>query len=253
MNRRDFFKIVATGGAAAAAAGCQQATETILPLVVPNEQLVPGVAAYFATVCRECPAGCGMSIRTREGRAVKAEGNPLSPISHGALCARGQASLHGLYNPDRIPGPLAREGDALQALTWDDAEQRLAQALAQNRGRTVLLTHNLTGTLDRLFDEFAAALGIERVRYEPFAWEPIRAANRLLFGQDAVPVHDFSNADLVLTFGAGSVACRIATAWGVGPENGGTPLSISYSTQPSAYTSVRASTGWVPVTCSGLM
>jgi hypothetical protein len=53
MNRRDFFKIVATTGAAAAAGGCQQATETILPLVVPNEQLVPGVASYFATVCRD--------------------------------------------------------------------------------------------------------------------------------------------------------------------------------------------------------
>jgi anaerobic selenocysteine-containing dehydrogenase len=70
MNRRDFFKIVATGGAAAAAGGCQQATETILPLVVPNEQLVPGVAAYFATVCRECPAGCGVLARNREGRVV---------------------------------------------------------------------------------------------------------------------------------------------------------------------------------------
>ena len=53
MNRRDFFKIVATTGATAAAAGCQQATESILPLVVPNENLIPGVAAWFATVCRE--------------------------------------------------------------------------------------------------------------------------------------------------------------------------------------------------------
>ena len=60
MNRRDFFKIVATTGAAAATAGCQQAGQTILPLVVPNAQLVPGVASWFATVCRECPAGCGV-------------------------------------------------------------------------------------------------------------------------------------------------------------------------------------------------
>jgi molybdopterin-containing oxidoreductase family iron-sulfur binding subunit len=143
-----------------------------------------------------------MSIRTREGRAVKAEGNPLSPISHGALCARGQASLHGLYNPDRIPQPLAREGDALRSISWDDAEQRLAQALAQSRGRGVLLTNDVSGSLDRLFNEFTAAFGMQRVRYEPFALEPLRAANRLLFGVDALPVHDFSNADVVLTFGA---------------------------------------------------
>ena len=59
MNRRDFFKIVTTT-AAAATAGCRPAAESILPLVVPNEQMVPGVASWFATVCRECPGGCGV-------------------------------------------------------------------------------------------------------------------------------------------------------------------------------------------------
>ena len=89
MNRRDFFKIVTASGAAAASGGCQQATETILPLVVPNEQLVPGVASWFATVCRECPAGCGVVARNREGRVVKLEGNPDHPVNEGALCLRG--------------------------------------------------------------------------------------------------------------------------------------------------------------------
>ena len=77
MNRRDFFKIVATTGATAATAGCQEAGEKILPLVVPNEHLVPGVASWFATVCRECPAGCGVLARNREGRVVKLEGNQI--------------------------------------------------------------------------------------------------------------------------------------------------------------------------------
>ena len=99
MRRRDFFKIVASSGVAAAAGGCQQATETILPLVVPNEQLVPGVAAYFATVCRECPAGCGVLARNRDGRVVKLEGNPDHPINRGALCVRGQASREIIGNP----------------------------------------------------------------------------------------------------------------------------------------------------------
>src|SRR5258705_12760265 len=99
MNRRDFFKIVATTGAAAATGGCQQATEHILPLVVPNEHLVPGVASWFATVCRECPAGCGVLARNREGRGVKLEGKPEHPGSQGTLCRRGQAALQGLYPP----------------------------------------------------------------------------------------------------------------------------------------------------------
>src|SRR5258705_6528711 len=110
MKRRDFFKTVTASGAAAAAGGCQQATESILPLVVPNEQIVPGVASWFATVCRECPAGCGGLARNREGRIVKLEGNPDHPVNAGALCLRGHAALQGLYHPDRSAGPMVREG-----------------------------------------------------------------------------------------------------------------------------------------------
>lgn len=203
LERRDFLKVLGVSGAGASLAGCGGgAAEKLIPYVIPHEDIVPGIATWYRTTCGECPAGCGMDIRTREGRAVKAEGNPLSPISHGKLCARGQASLHGLYDPDRIPQALARSGDTWNQIGWDEAEQRLADALGQNRGRTVLLTEGLNGSLDALFDEFSAAFGIERVRYEPFALEPVRAANRLLFGVNALPVHDFSHAEVVITFGA---------------------------------------------------
>ena len=95
--------------AAAPVVGCaSKPVETLIPYVVQPEEITPGVATYYATVCQECPAGCGMVVRTREGRAVKVEGNPSHPINQGALCARGQASLQGLYNPDRIRQPLYR-------------------------------------------------------------------------------------------------------------------------------------------------
>ena len=60
MDRRSFFKVVATTGAAAAAGGCSPSAGTLLPYVVPPDNIVPGVPAYFSTVCRECPAGCGL-------------------------------------------------------------------------------------------------------------------------------------------------------------------------------------------------
>ena len=203
LDRREFLKVLGVTGAGAGLTGCGTGgADRLIPYVVPPEEIVPGVATWYRTTCRECPAGCGMNIRTREGRAVKAEGNPLSPISHGHLCARGQASLHGLYDPDRVPRPLARDGDGWQALTWDEAERQLAAQLQQNRGRTVMLTGNYTGTMDVLVDRFAQAVGARRVRWEPFAYEPLRAANRMVFGIDAVPVHDFGNADVVISFGA---------------------------------------------------
>jgi anaerobic selenocysteine-containing dehydrogenase/Fe-S-cluster-containing dehydrogenase component len=204
LERREFLKVLGVSGVGAGLTGCGTGgAEKLIPYVVPHEEIVPGVATWYRTTCRECPAGCGMDVRTREGRAVKAEGNPLSPISQGRLCARGQASLHGLYDPDRIPRPLARTADDdWTRLTWDEAERRLAGHLQQHRGRTVLLSGNYTGTMDRLADQFAATVGAQRVRYEPFAWEALRAASRMVYGVDAVPVHDFANAEVVITFGA---------------------------------------------------
>src|SRR5687768_6566292 len=207
MERRQFLKVLGVTGAGSSllsSCGPANGADKLIPYVIPHEDIVPGVSTWYHTTCRECPAGCGTSIRTREGRAVKAEGNPLSPISHGRLCARGQASLHGLYDPDRIPQPLGRRTGEKdwEKISWDDAEQRVYNSLAAHRGRSVFLTQTYTGTLDRLIDDWCAAMGVERVRYEPFAWEAVRAGYRMVFGGDVVPVHDFSNAETVITFGA---------------------------------------------------
>jgi molybdopterin-containing oxidoreductase family iron-sulfur binding subunit len=204
LERREFLKVLGVSGAGASLAACGTgATEKLIPYVVPHEEIVPGLSTWYRTTCRECPAGCGMNIRTREGRAIKAEGNPLSAISHGRLCARGQASLHGLYDPDRVPRPLERTGEGeWRRITWDEGERRLGEELLRHRGRTVFLTGHYGGTMDTLVDAFVAAAGARRVRYEPFAWEPLRAASRMVYGVDAVPVHDFGNAEVVITFGA---------------------------------------------------
>jgi anaerobic selenocysteine-containing dehydrogenase/Fe-S-cluster-containing dehydrogenase component len=69
----------------------------------------PGLWTIFATTCRECPAGCGLHVRTREGRVVKPEGNPNHPINQGGLCPRGQSAPQGLYDPDRLHQPLRRK------------------------------------------------------------------------------------------------------------------------------------------------
>jgi len=209
MNRRDFFKIVTVSGAAAASGGCQQASETILPLVVPNEQLVPGVASWFATVCRECPAGCGVIARNREGRIVKLEGNPDHPVNAGALCLRGQAALQGLYHPDRIAGPLVREGSAgFKSATWDAASKTVSDRIAAlktgGKGRAIAVVTQLeNGSLGGMLDRWVQALGARpRVTLEPFAYESIRAANRLTFNRDAIPYYAFEDAEVVLSFGA---------------------------------------------------
>ena len=63
IQRREFFKALAVGGASAAVAGCVNEPENLIPYLVPpdNVEFVPGIPLDYATTCMECPANCGMS------------------------------------------------------------------------------------------------------------------------------------------------------------------------------------------------
>src|SRR5579871_5499611 len=120
LSRRGFLKAAAITGAAAACG--EVPSRQLMPYVVPDENVIPGVPTFYATACHECPAGCGVVARVREGRVIKLEGNPVDPIGAGALCARGQSALQGLYNPDRLQRPHRRGADHLiNPVQWDDA------------------------------------------------------------------------------------------------------------------------------------
>ncbi|HXV90613.1 MAG TPA: molybdopterin-dependent oxidoreductase, partial [Gemmatimonadales bacterium] len=208
INRRRFLKVLGvTGGGAAALSACgigPEPTRKLVPYLVSPEDQIPGNATVYASTCRECAAGCGIHVRVREGHAVKIEGNPESPVNRGRLCARGQAALQGLYNPDRLRTPKARTADGqLADITWDEALQRLDEQVrgASEQG-IVFLTGHDTGAMDELVDEWLASVGGRRVRYEPFAYEALREGNRLAWGSADVPHYDLAAAKYVLSFGA---------------------------------------------------
>ena len=208
MNRRRFLKVLGvTGAGAAALSSCgigPEPTEKLIPYLIQPEDQIPGTATYYASTCRECAAGCGIHVRVREGRAVKIEGNPESPINRGRLCARGQAALQGLYNPDRVTGPMVRNAaGGFDPITWDDAITRLQSRITAARGHgIVVLTGADASSFGDLVDDWMRQVGGRRVSYEPFGFEALRAGNRLAFGTAAVPAYDFANAKYVLSFGA---------------------------------------------------
>ncbi|MBI2614585.1 MAG: hypothetical protein HYW52_02680 [Gemmatimonadetes bacterium] len=207
MNRRRFLRVlgVAGGGSLAATACGSQSPEKLIPYLIPVEDQVPGVATWYATTCRECPAGCGVHARVREGRAVKLEGNPDHPINHGKLCARGQAALQGLYNPDRVRGPLAKNAaGTFEPISWQDAVTRVGERLGAAPGAQVwFVTGNEAGTFDRLVSDWLTTLGSSgRVVYEPFGYEALRHATREVFGTEELPRYDLGAARYIVSFGA---------------------------------------------------
>jgi molybdopterin-containing oxidoreductase family iron-sulfur binding subunit len=207
MNRRRFLTVLGvTGGGSLALTACgAEAPEKLIPYLIPVDDQVPGVATWYATTCRECPAGCGLHVRVREGRAVKLEGNPAHPINRGRLCARGQAGLQGLYNPDRVRGPLVKNAaGTFEPIAWDQALTLLGERLGQApAGRVWFVTGNEAGTFDRLVSDWLAALGSSgRVVYEPFGYEALRHATREVFGTEELPWYDLAAARVVFSFGA---------------------------------------------------
>jgi len=209
ISRRGFFKIIGLA-ATSATAGCSaDSARRLIPYIIPDEDIIPGKPSWYATTCRECPAGCGMLAKNRDGRIIKVEGNPAHPVNRGALCARGQASLHGLYNPDRFSGPRVRQGNRLAPVSWPEARKDLIDSLRtiyrQRRAKHVVFLTGLTdNTMTELIGKWLTALGGgEHVIYEPFAYEHLRVANRTVFGEDAIPFYRLDQADLLISLGAG--------------------------------------------------
>jgi molybdopterin-containing oxidoreductase family iron-sulfur binding subunit len=209
LRRRDFLKVLGISGTTAAAGCSSESARKLIPYIIPPEDVVPGVASWYATTCRECPAGCGILAKNRDGRVIKVEGNPQHPVNQGRLCARGQASLQGLYNPDRARGPMALDqGGGHRPTAWQEADRVVAERLARVRaegggGRVVFLTGLMTGAQNELVRIFLEELGTGvHIQYEPLAYEPLRKACDTVFRVDGIPAYRLDRCDLIVSFGA---------------------------------------------------
>ncbi|MBI4483934.1 MAG: molybdopterin-dependent oxidoreductase, partial [Acidobacteria bacterium] len=208
IDRRNFLRFMLAGGAATML-GCQRpmSEKLLLSYVDPPEELIPGKPLYYASVCRECPAGCGVLACARDGRVVKVEGNPNHPVNQGTLCARGQAALQGLYDPDRVTRPLVRSSSGnLEPTTWEDALGRLGRELSRLRpgdpARLVFLSGILGPSLQALAEQWLHLLGGGRlIQYEVLGYEAVKAANRISFGREEVPHYRLDRAKFILSFG----------------------------------------------------
>jgi anaerobic selenocysteine-containing dehydrogenase/Fe-S-cluster-containing dehydrogenase component len=213
MNRRTFLKLVGMGSMSIAA-GCSPEYQggpyphkTLFSLVQAPDDMVIGKPTWYASTCRECPAGCGVLAKNREGRVIKVEGNPQNPINKGRLCMRGQAALQAIYNPDRIKTPLLKEGDRWRSITFAEALSLLTKktdtAARAGKNRVRLMTEVVGENLLKLFEE-----SLDRwdsggpLVFEPFAYEALKVANEKVFGVKGLPSYRMDQADALVSFGA---------------------------------------------------
>ncbi|MBE9542895.1 MAG: molybdopterin-dependent oxidoreductase, partial [Proteobacteria bacterium] len=207
INRRDFLKMSALGGATVVAAGCDSdPVEKLMPLLVPPYDYVSGVSLHFATTCRECSAACGLIVRTREGRAIKAEGNPQHPVNEGRICLQGQSVLQGLYSPTRAAGPVAVTNEERRGVSWKEGKQQLAAKLKELKGKEgaiLYLGQPRSGTFPEMLNDWLEGMGGgTSLEFDLTPVNSLKTASRIVFGKDEIPHFALDKAAVLINFGA---------------------------------------------------
>ncbi|MBI1195291.1 MAG: molybdopterin-dependent oxidoreductase [Gammaproteobacteria bacterium] len=213
INRRGFLKLMGWSGVGATVAGCDMPTtvtleegkETVTSYLVPEEYAIPGIGVWYSSTCRQCPAGCGLHGRVREGRILKLEGNPDSPINAGKLCQMGQAGLQGHYNPDRLRTPKVRKDGKLVDITWAEAldliDQHVGASSGLNGARFAWVSDSVSGHQAMLIDNLMSALGSKNLFiHEVVNSEVARSVNQAVLG-DATPRYQIGKAHAILSIG----------------------------------------------------
>lgn len=211
ITRRDFLKL----GAASTAV---LAIETQFgPIASAAERLIEGgrsvnrtsglPRSFLPSTCTQCPAGCGNIGYIEESRVVKIGGNTTHLSNQGSLCARGQAGINALYDPDRLLKPMRRNGlrgkNNWETISWEAAYGEVAKILTAakaNPSDFVFMTDDLDQ--DALGRRFTYAYGSPNALGGTGFYDANKlVATELTWGA-AGDVPDVSKSKYILVFGA---------------------------------------------------
>lgn len=205
LSRRNFIKVMGASLALAGLSGCViQPPEKIVPYVRQPEDILAGKPLFFATAMSLGGIATGLLVKSFDGRPVKIEGNPSHPGSLGSTDVFAQASLLGLYDPDRSQEVLYRGTPK----NWQEFVTAVRASVADNAkdggaGLRILTetvnSPTLQDQIKRLMTEMPNAKWIQ---YEPVNGDNAMSGAKLAFGSPANTVYKFDEAERVLSLDA---------------------------------------------------
>ena len=201
-TRRDFLKYVGFSTAAATLAACEGPVNKSIPYVLQPEQIIPGVADYYATSVFDGFDFANILVKTREGRPIKIDNNTIAGAKFAAN-ARIHASILSLYDSMRLKEPKI----AGKKASWSEVNSKLASSLVDAKakgGQVVLLTNTLASpSTEKLIADFIAKNpNAKHVVYDAVSSSEALDAFEAVYGERALVDYDFSKASLIVSVGA---------------------------------------------------
>jgi molybdopterin-containing oxidoreductase family iron-sulfur binding subunit len=198
-TRRDFLKYVGFTTAAASLAACEGPVIKSIPYVVAPDEIVPGVANYYASSIGDGFDFANILVKTREGRPIKIEHNDLAEGSE--VNARVQASVLSLYDKNRLQYPTINGEEA----SWEDFDAGVVATMSQMTGKeVVLLTQTFASpSTSKLIQEFVAQYpNVRHVVYDTVSSSEAADAYQRKYGSRGLADYDFGKADVIVSVGA---------------------------------------------------
>ncbi len=126
-----------------------------------------GEALKIRTACRQCHGGCGVIAHVRDGKVIKVEGDPDSPLSHGTLCSKGLSVTQLAYHPDRILHPMKKTGKGWERISWDEAldtiKEKFEAVIAEYGPESIVIGQGTGRDYESHLYRFANQLGTPNV------------------------------------------------------------------------------------------
>ncbi len=201
-SRRDFLKYVGFSTAAATLAACEGPVHKSIPYVVQPEQIIPGVADFYATSVFDGYDFANLLVKTREGRPIKIENNTL-PGAKYAANARVHASILSLYDSLRLKNPKIQGKD----VSWSDLDSKVMGSITDAKsknGQIVILTNTLASpSTEKLIAEFAGINGnVKHIVYDSVSSSESLDAFEQVSGERGLVDYDFSKSSVIVSLGA---------------------------------------------------
>ncbi|MGG5598394.1 TAT-variant-translocated molybdopterin oxidoreductase [Myroides sp. C8-3] len=201
-TRRDFLKYVGFSTAAATLAACEGPVIKSIPYVVQPEEIIPGIADYYATTIADGFDFVNVLVKTREGRPIKIDNNKLANAYSGAN-ARVHASVLSMYDSMRLKAPKIEGKNA----SWDEVDAKVRASLQDAKstgGSVVVLTNTMASpSTDKLIGEFIETYpNAKHVIYDAVSSSAAADAYEQAYGKRGLADYDFGKASVIVSVGA---------------------------------------------------